>query len=254
MGYLRAAVNLSNPLLIKTKTPAVTGVSPSLAGAIASRLEVPLRLVEYDHPDQICAALDDADAAGTDPPWDVALIAADPDRASRIDFTPAYCEIQATCMVPGGSSISSFADVDREGVRVSVKGGGAYDLWLTRNWSTATMVRSRTLDGSYERYMDDGLEALAGLRPRLLEDLENANSGDGDANDPSSRHRLLEGSFMAVQQAVGCIKRETNDGTSPGEAFLSDFVREARKPGGLVENFIEEHGMVGRLSLPTTKP
>mmetsp|Transcript_9112 Transcript_9112/g.13320 ORF Transcript_9112/g.13320 Transcript_9112/m.13320 type:complete len:85 (-) Transcript_9112:232-486(-) len=57
-GVLRAAINLSNPLLIKTKKT-LTGVSPSLAEEIASRLQVPLQMVEYDHPDHICASLED---------------------------------------------------------------------------------------------------------------------------------------------------------------------------------------------------
>lgn len=242
LGILRAAVNLSNPLLIKTKKPVVTGVSPSLARAIASRLEVPLQLIEYEHPDDICAALEDT----KENPWDICLIAADPDRASQINFTSAYCEIQATCMIPDESPLVKFADLNKENVRVSVKGGGAYDLWLTRNWDKATIIRSRTLDESFLKYMDDGLEALAGLRPRLLEDLEKANHSSA-----ASSHRIMDGSFMAVQQAIGSIKEEGRTTVSPGEEFLSDFVRETRKPGGLVEKFIKEHGMVGRLSLPT---
>jgi len=252
LGVLRAAVNLSNPLLIKTKKPIVTGVSPSIAEAIASRLGVPLELIEYEHPDEICAALEESNSSSsstsTRTPWDIALIAADPDRASRIDFTPAYCEIQATCMVRVKSPLMSFADVDKDGVRVSVKGGGAYDLWLTRNWNNAAMVRSRTLDESYENYINDDLEALAGLRPRLLEDLEKAY------NNLPVRHRLLDGSFMTVQQSIGCIKLETNTNDkcfSPGLTFLRDFVLETRKPGGIIEDYIKEHGMTGRLSLPT---
>jgi len=252
-GVLRAAVNLSNPLLIKSRDP-LTGVSPSLAIAIAARLEVPLQLVEYDHPDDICTAAEEAAAAtvaGNEPktPWDIALIAADPDRASVIDFTPAYCEIRATCMVPESSPIVSFADVDRDGVRVSVKGGGAYDLWLTRNWKKATFVRSRTLDASYDAYVHDSLEALAGLRPRLLDDLQRS---DGES------HRILDGSFMSVQQAIGCLKisnpmDHSNDDAaiSPGHAFLSEFVEESRRPGNIVEKLIETHGAIGRLSLPS---
>lgn len=64
-GILRAAINLSNPLLIKSKHP-LKGVSPSLAKEIASRLQVPLQLVEYDHPDHICASLEDGSK-----PWDI---------------------------------------------------------------------------------------------------------------------------------------------------------------------------------------
>lgn len=260
-GVLRAAVNLSNPLLIDPSSrdhPAVTGVSPSLAKAIADRLEVPLQLLPFDHPDDICAAAEEASATGGPAtPWDIALIAADPDRALAIDFTPAYCEIRATCMVPPSSPVTGFADLDRDGVRVSVKGGGAYDLWLTRNWKRATIVRSRTLDGSYSAYMEDNLDALAGLRPRLLDDLEESGaSGCGDGGG----HRLLDGSFMSVRQAVGCLRTTApttgsgiHGGVSPGHAFLVDFIEESRKPGNLVEKLIGAHGNVGRLSLPTTE-
>eukprot|EP00547_Thalassionema_nitzschioides_P000998 CAMPEP_0194207892 /NCGR_PEP_ID=MMETSP0156-20130528/6517_1 /TAXON_ID=33649 /ORGANISM="Thalassionema nitzschioides, Strain L26-B" /LENGTH=201 /DNA_ID=CAMNT_0038934763 /DNA_START=325 /DNA_END=930 /DNA_ORIENTATION=+ len=180
----------------------------------------------------------------------LALIAADPDRASRIDFTPAYCEIQATCIVPTPSTIKSFTDVDQEGVRVSVKGGGAYDLWVTRNWKKASIVRAKTLGDSYNLYIDEKLEALAGLRPRLLEDLSRSH--------PSSQHRILDGSFMAVQQSIGCLKQQQqilhgddDRDFSTGFKFLCDFVHEARQPGGIVERLIEEHEVTGRLSLPT---
>ena len=76
---LRAAVNLSNPLLITSRQPLV-GVAPSLAAALAARLDASLEMVEYEHPDHICAAADAWSAAGSPPsekPWDVALIAAE---------------------------------------------------------------------------------------------------------------------------------------------------------------------------------
>lgn len=256
-GVLRAAVNLSNPLLIESWQP-LAGLSPAFAAAIAARLEVPLELIPYEHPDTICMAAEEWHLSGDSPskekqPWDIALIAADPDREQVIDFTPAYCEIRATCLVPASSSIRNFEDVNREGVRLSTKGGGAYDLWVTRNWTKPTILRSRTLEESYLAYVDDGLEVLAGLRPRLLEDLERDREG----------HRLLEGSFMSVKQAIGCIKEvdvgevvaggTSNEGMSPGHEFLHQFVEEARAPGGLVEELIQKHGATGRLSLPTVR-
>lgn len=258
-GILRAAINLSNPLLIEQQQASslnnhpITGVSPSFAQAIATRLQVPLQLIPYDHPDDICAAAEAAVATNGHPqtPWDIALIGADPDRAAVIDFTPAYCEIHATCMVPSDSPVTSFEQLNRDGVRISTKGGGAYDLWLTRNWKNAAFLRERTLDDSYNAYSEHTLDALAGLRPRLLEDLERSG-GAG--------HRLLEGSFMSVQQAVGCFKTSTDacggveeGGVSPGHAFLCDFVEESRRAGNIVEQLIEAHGTVGRLSLPTVE-
>ena len=81
-------------------------------------------------------------------PWDIALLAADPDRAASIDFAPAYCEIRATCMVPDASPLATCDGANQDGVRVSVKGGGAYDLRLSRHWTRATLVRAPTLEAS----------------------------------------------------------------------------------------------------------
>ena len=272
-GVLRAAVNLSNPLLIEQQSLSsslpqnldiITGLSPSFAAAIANRLNVPLKLVPYEHPDTICTAAEEWQQSRINnsikqkqqqnQPWDITLIAADSDRELQgIDFTSAYCEIQATCMVPTSSCIYNFDDVNQEGVRLSTKGGGAYDLWVTRNWNNPTIGRSRTLEESYLAYINDndndanndGRKALAGLRPRLVEDLK---------RDKEGRHRLLEGSFMSVEQAIGCMKVANDDDgiLSPGHEFLYKFVEESRAPGGLIEELIQKHGMIGRLSVPSS--
>ena len=141
-------------------------------------------------------------------------------------------------MVSKSSPISAFEDVNRPGVRLAVKGGGAYDLWISRHWKRATIVRSPTLEASYQAYVEGSLEALAGLRPRLLQDVARAQG-----------HRLLEGGFMSVSQAIGCPKVDGPDGAVCKD-FLRDFVENARQPGGLVERLFAEHGVVGRLSLP----
>ena len=49
-GVLRAAINLSNFLLVSDQPGATPrGISPSLCGALAQRLEVPLELVDHLH-------------------------------------------------------------------------------------------------------------------------------------------------------------------------------------------------------------
>merc|ERR1712113_750406 len=97
-------------------------------------------------------------------------IGADPDRAAKIDFTHAYCEIQATYMVPVESTLT-VADMDREGIRIASKRKGAFDLWLQRNLKHAELVQADTLDGSYDTFHKERLDALACLRPKLLSDL-----------------------------------------------------------------------------------
>ena len=222
-GTLRAGINLSNFLLVTGRSPSgdPEGVAPDLAAEIAERLDVPVAYVTFDSP----AAL--AEAAACDR-WDIGLIGAEPARARSIAFTPAYCEIEATYLVPASSALREIADVDAEGVRIAVAEGSAYDLYLSRTLRHAELVRARGLDASRALFVERELEALAGLLPRLLSDVEEV---------PGTR--ILDGRFTAVQQAVGTPRSRVR-----GAGFLRDFVEEARA-SGLVQRLIERHAVRG---------
>jgi polar amino acid transport system substrate-binding protein len=222
-GVLRAGINMSNMLLVtgRTESGDPAGVSPDMAAEIARRLGVPVTYVKYEKPSLL------ADAAGTNA-WDIGLIGAEPARAEKIAFTAAYCEIEATYLVPENSPFKTAAEVDHAGVRISVKRGTAYDLWLERNIKHATVLRSDTADGPLNQFVADKLEAMASLRPALLEDVKKV---------PGTK--ILPGNFTAVQQAIGTGKSNT-----AGAAFLADFVAEAKR-SGLVARLIEKHHVEG---------
>ncbi len=222
-GVLRAGINMSNFLLVTGRSAAgdPEGVSPSMARAIADRLGVPIKYVPFPKPGELADAVD-SDA------WDIGLIGAEPARAEKIAFTAAYAEIEATYLVPAGSPITAIAEVDRPGMRIAVSARSAYDLWLERNIKHATLVRSDGLAGAVEKFQRDGLEALAGLRPALLSDVQKI---------PGSR--ILDGQFTAVQQAIGTPRKNVE-----GARFLRAFVEEA-KASGLVAGFIEKHKVKG---------
>jgi polar amino acid transport system substrate-binding protein len=222
-GVLRAGINLANFLLVSGKGPdgEPGGVAPDLAREIARRLGVPVAYVQFARPGEL------ADAAGTGV-WDVGLIAAEPARAETIAFSPAYALIEATYLVPTGSPLRTIEEVDRPGVRIAIAARSAYDLWLSRHLRHAQLVRSASLDASFEQFVADRLDALAGLRPRLLQDLEKLPGA-----------RILDGQFTAVQQAIGTAKAN-----AAGAAFLRDFVEEA-KTSGLVARLIERHHIRG---------
>ncbi|MCC7271683.1 MAG: ABC transporter substrate-binding protein [Alphaproteobacteria bacterium] len=222
-GVLRAGINLSNFLLVTGRSPSgdPVGVAPDMARAVADRLGVPVAYVPFPRPGEL------ADAVGTDV-WDIGLIGAEPQRAEKIAFTSAYVEIQATYLVPAGSPIRTLDEVDRPGVRIAVTARAAYDLWLERNIRHATVLRSDSLDSALRQFKDEKLEALAGLRPRLLVDIESLPGA-----------RILDGQFTAVQQAIGCAR-----GDPAVAAFLQSFVEEA-KASGLVASLIARHGVRG---------
>ena len=222
-GALRAAINLSNFLLVSGRTPAgdPIGVAPDMASAIANRLGVPIRYIPYPKPGDL------ADAAEADQ-WDIGLIGAEPARAETIEFTSAYVEIQSTYLVPPNSPLHAIEDVDRPGIRIAVAARTAYGLWLDRNIRHATLVHADGLDASLDLFQRENLDALAGLRPRLLADVERIPGA-----------RILPGQFTAVQQAVGTLRRN-----AAGSAFLRAFVAEAIA-SGLVASLIRKHDITG---------
>ena len=222
-GALRAGINLSNFLLVTGKSAAgdPEGVAPDMAREVARRLGVDVRYVPFKSPGEL------ADKAG-EGVWDIGLIGAEPQRAETIAFTAAYAEIEATYLVPAGSGLAAIGDVDAPGVRISVTGRSAYGLWLDRNIKHAELVRSESLDSACEVFVREKLEALAGLRPRLLADAERLPGA-----------RILGGRFTSVQQAIGTAKRN-----AAGASFLAGFVEEA-KSSGLVARLIEKHKVRG---------
>ena len=222
-GVLRAGINLSNFLLVtgRSEKSEPVGVAPDMAKEIAAALGVPVTYVPFKSPGEL------ADQAGKNV-WDIGLIGAEPQRAAVMDFTAAYVAIEATYMVPEGSPIRSIAEVDKPGVRLVVSARSAYGLWLENNIKQATLIQVPGLDGAFNKFVDDKLDVLAGLRPGLLKDVEKVPG-----------LKILDGKFTAVQQAVGTAK-----GNTEGAKFLANFVEQAKK-SGLVASLIERHKVKG---------
>ncbi|MDO8777000.1 MAG: transporter substrate-binding domain-containing protein [Burkholderiaceae bacterium] len=229
-GTLRAALNLSNFLLVSGQTPDGDwqGVAPDLARAIATRLGADLQFVPYKTPGEL------ADAADTGA-WTIGMIGADPARAEKIRFSAAYAEIEASYLVPPGSALQHADEVDRPGNRIAVYARSAYDVWLVRNIRHAQLLHAGGFDEAFDRFRHEGLEALACLRPKLMADADKW---------PGSR--ILEGRFMTIQQAVGCSRKNTE-----AAEFLQGFVEEA-KASGLVAGWISKHQAQGLSVAPAS--
>ena len=228
-GTLRAAINLANFLLVTGRSASgdPAGVAPDMASAIAEDLGVDIAFVPFATPGELADAV-------TSGAWDIGLIGAEPARAEHISFSAAYVEIEATYLVLKSSSIQSIEDVDRPGNRIAVSARSAYDLYLSDHLRHAQLVRAKGLDASYDVFVRDGLDALAGLKPRLLSDVERLDNA-----------RLLDGRFTAVQQAIG-----TPLDRPAGAAYLKEFV-EAAKESGMVSELIARHKVNGLSVAPT---
>jgi polar amino acid transport system substrate-binding protein len=219
-GVVRAGINLSNFLLVTGRNPAgdPEGIAPDLAREVATRLGVPVKYVPFKSPSELA----DAAVSGV---WDIGLIGAEPQRAETIAFSPAYAEIEATYLLPSGSPLKTLANVDAPGVRIAVTGRAAYGLWLDRNIKHAELVRSETLDSAYEDFVSGKLDALAGLRPRLLSDLENcpARASSTGGLPRFSRRSVRPAKTSPVRRSCATLSKTSKP---PGSSHdLSNAIR-----------------------------
>jgi len=196
-------------------------VAVDLARELGTRTGLPINLVGYDSAGKMVEALQ----AGS---WDIAFLAIDPGREEQISFTAPYLEIEGTYLVPAKSPLRIIADIDREGVRVGISSGSAYDLFLSRSLQHAELVRAPNPNGAFELIVSGKVDVVAGVKQHLI-----ANA----AKLPGSR--VLDGRFMAIQQALGIPKSHDT-----GLKYLREFIEDA-KASGLVAQAIEKAGISG---------
>lgn len=230
-GKLRVGINYGNQVLATkdAATGELRGIAVDLAREVGRRLELPVELVGYSAAGRIADGVRGGE-------WDMAFLAADPARAADIAFTPPYLEIEATYLVPAGSSLRTLQDVDHEGIRIAAPAGSAYELFLSRSLKSAQLLRTDTTPAADAAVVSGRADALAGLRDRLLNLAEQL---------PGSR--VLDGRFTVAQQAIGIPK-----GRDAATKYLTAFVEEI-KTSGLVARAIESTGARGVSVAPLTR-
>jgi len=231
-GPLRAAINFGNPVLA-SKDPATgeaRGVSVDLARELSRRLGVPLAIVTYPAAGQVVEGLKSS-------AWDVAFLAIDPARAVDITFTAPYVVIEGAYLVRQDSRIRSNAEVDREGIRVAVGKGSAYDLFLSRELKHATIDRAPTSPEVTNFFLARNLDVAAGVKQQLEADAKRVGGV-----------RLLDGNFMVINQAMAAPR-----GREAGSAYLREFVEEM-KASGFVAAALARHGIEGAAVAPPARP
>jgi polar amino acid transport system substrate-binding protein len=229
-GKLRAGINFQN-VLLTTLGPngEQGGVAVEFARELARRLDVPLEIIPY----KSAGALADSVSTGA---WDISVLGDEPERAKVIAFATPLTEIEATYLVPEGSPIRTIDEVDRPGVRIVSPAKSAFDLYLARTIGNAQLVQIAGNKAAQAHFVKEGLDALAGLRPGLLELLPTM---------PGSR--ILEGNFTTVRHTVG-----TPRGRDAAAAYLRDVVEDV-KASGLVAKWIEKSGVKGLSVAPASR-
>lgn len=209
-GTLRVALNFGNPVLAKRRSGSNEpfGVSIDLAQELARRLDLDLTFVPYEAAGHVFADVE-SDV------WDLAFMAIDPKRAERVSFTQPYVIIEGTYMVGADSALQDVDDIDRKGCRVAVGKGAAYDLFLSRHLQHAEVVRAPTSATAIDLFVEQGLDAVAGVRQPLMT-YAAAHPG----------FRVMPGRFTAIEQAMAVPA-----GRQAVQTALDQYLSELKRSG-----------------------
>lgn len=204
-GRLRAVINLGNPVLAQGSASCPRGVTVAIARALARWLDVAVQLSCVD-------AARDAYTAMVQGRSDLCFLADEPARAEAVTFTAPYVRIEGVFVVEHDSPMLRLDQVDRTGIRIGVRRGSAYDLFLTRTIERAEVVRA---DEAVDVYEQEHLDVLAGVRQPMTEHVA------------ATGRRLIEPAFMQINQAVGLPR----DRDPRAAAAVADFVDGLRRSG-----------------------
>lgn len=223
VGRLRAGINYGN-VILAAKNPdsgELHGLHVDLVRELGLRLGVPVEL----HGRAAAGTL--VEELKTDA-LDVALLSSEPSRAGEIVFSPAYLEIDATYLVPPGSPLRTAGDVDADGIRIAIAARSVYEFYLLKHLKRAKLMDAPSTHAAYELFATGNLDALVGLRPRLVAD---------SAMMPGSR--VVDGCFMVVEQSIASPR-----GRDAGAQYIRQFTEDV-KASGFVAHSLEKHGVRG---------
>ncbi len=227
-GKLRVGLLLgdSTQVLRDSASGEMKGVGFDLGKELARRMRISFEPVEYP---SIGALLDGGKSGG----WDIAFIGFNSERAKDWDFVAPHLEVEFGYLIPGGSSISTIANVDRPGIRVAVQERSGPDVFLSRALKNAVVVRASSYAATLEMQQSGRVDIIFSIKPILFE-LSSQLPGS----------RVLDGAPGIVPQAMAIPK-----GRDLGVAYARRFIEDA-KSEGLVKAAVERAGLRGVVVAP----
>ena len=227
-GELSVGLNMSNFLLINSKDAKglQDGVSPDIGKKLAEELNINCKLVQFERPGLLADAVDDDK-------WDISNIAYEKERSKTIDFSNPYVNIDANFIFRNKYNFMSNEEINSSGIKIAVVERSAYDLWLSDNFKNAELIKVKTIDNSHKLFREGSVDVLAGLKPKLLEELKINND-----------FKIISNPFTYIKQSVGIKK-----GNPEILDFLNDFISKLIKEG-YVESLLKKHNVQNKLSIP----
>jgi polar amino acid transport system substrate-binding protein len=206
------------------------GVTVDLGAALAKKLGVPVEYKIYNSSGEVTEA-------GARAEWDVSFMPYDGERAKKVVFGPNYYLFVSTYLVPGGSPIQKFDEVDRAGVKVAGVANTTTFRSAERALKSATVVGFKSVEEILEKLKAGEVQAV-GLSKESLETLIPKLPGS----------RILDGHFHETGVAVA-----VPPGRKAALDYVSAFVEEA-KASGVVRQALDANGIHGPVAPVGSKP
>jgi polar amino acid transport system substrate-binding protein len=233
-GSLRVAIAVgpAASTFWATRDPAsgeARGVTVELAKAAATKLELPLKLVEYQNSGEIAAA-------AADDAWDISFMPADAEREKFVDQGPPYVVYESTYLARAGSDIKTIADVDRDGIHVGAIAGTSTSRTVAKSLKHATLTTFPKPEAAAALLGQGQLDALA-MGTEALIDLARGLPGA----------RVLDEPVQSTGVVVTVPKNRP-----AARNWAAHFIEEA-KADGTVRRAFDSAGFAGTAVAPARK-
>jgi polar amino acid transport system substrate-binding protein len=225
-GVLRVGVYLGSPTSLVRVGPRGEsfGIALELGKALGEQLGVPVQIVEFQRVAEVIAAIKDEKV-------DMTFTNATAARAKEIDFTAPMVQLELGVLVSSNSSIRSFADVDKQGVRLGVSQGSSSQSVLGQRLKQTTLVPVPSLEVAASKLQSKELDAFATNKGILFE-----------LNEKLSGFQVLQDRWGLENLAIAIPK-----GRQDALAFLNVFAQKVRESGQL-DLMIKRAGLRGMTS------
>ena len=225
-GVLRVGVYLGSPTSLVRASPSGEsfGIAFELGKTLGQQLGVPVQIVEFPRVAEVIAAIKDEKV-------DMTFTNATAARAKEIDFTSPMVQLELGVLVPSSSSIRSFADVDKQGIRLGVSQGSSSQSVLGQRLKQTTLVPVPSLEVAASKLQSKELDAFATNKGILFE-----------LNEKLSGFQVLQDRWGLENLAIAIPK-----GRQDALPYLNVFAQKVRESGQL-DLMVKRAGLRGMTS------
>lgn len=220
---LVGVVEAPNAGIFFVSTDAATGyphgVTVALGAELARSLAVGVQYRVFPNSGECTDAVSNGSVA-------VAFMPVDDERRSKVDFGPAYYQLESTYLTTGESGIVTLADVDVAGVRVIGIANTTTIRAAARTLAKTRPDAVRSVADAVQRLMTGTADAFALSRDALAPLL---------ATIPGSH--IVDGSFHRTNIAIAVAKERP-----AALVYVTAFI-ESVKASGLVRRIFDDAGL-----------